>query len=59
MISALRGEITVCVLGVAMLFIGALAPGEWGRAFTGGGLVFTVAGSALIIVSLLRRRLRG
>ncbi len=42
-----------------MLFIGALAPGEWSRAFTGGGFVFTVAGSALIIVSLLRRRLRG
>ena len=57
MINGLRGELAVLVLGAAMWVTGAFAPGEWGRAFTGGGLVFTVSGLALIAVSLIRRGL--
>jgi hypothetical protein len=58
MINRLRGELAVLVLGAAMWVTGALAPGEWGRAFTGGGLVFTVCGVALVAVSLVRSGLR-
>ena len=58
MINDLRGELAVLVLGAAMRVTGAFAPGEWGRAFTGGGLVFTVSGLALIAVGLIRRGLQ-
>ena len=58
MINGLRGELAVLVLGAAMWVMGAFAPGEWGRAFAGGGLVFTVSGLALVAVGLLRRGLR-
>ena len=57
MVNGLRGELAVLVLGAAMWVTGAFTPGEWGRAFTGGGLVFTVSGLALIAVSLIRRGL--
>jgi hypothetical protein len=58
MINGLRGELAVLVLGAAMWVTGAFAPGEWGRAFTGGGLVFTVSDLALLAVGLIRRGLR-
>ena len=58
MINRLRGELAVLALGAAMWVIGVFAPGEWGRAFTGGGIVFTVSGLALIAVGLIRRRMR-
>ena len=58
MTKGLRGELAVLVLGAAMWVTGAIAPGEWGRAFTGGGLVFTVSGLALVAVSLIRGRMR-
>jgi predicted phage tail protein len=51
----LRGELAVLTLGAAMWVLGVFAPGEWGRAFTGGGIVFTVIGLALTAVSLIRR----
>ena len=53
MINRLRGELAVLALGAAMWVIGVFAPGEWGRAFTGGGIVFTVSGLALIAVGLI------
>lgn len=58
MISDLRGEIAVLAFGAAMWVVGALAAGEWGRAFTGGGIVFTVSGLALVAVGLVRRGLQ-
>ena len=58
MINDLRGELAVLVLGACMWVTGAFAPGEWGRAFIGGGLVFTVCGLALVAVGLMRRGLR-
>jgi hypothetical protein len=59
MTNGLRGELAVLVLGAAMWVTGAFAAGEWGRALTGGGLVFTVSGLALIAVGLVRRRMQG
>jgi len=58
MISSLRGELAVLVIGVTMWVTGILAPGEWGRAFTGGGLVFTAIGVALTAIGLARARVR-
>ena len=41
-----------------MWALGAVAPGEWGNAFTGGGIVFTLSGLALIAVGLIRKGVR-
>ena len=54
----LRGELVVLALGAAMWVLGLLAPGEWGNAFTGGGIVFTVSGLGLIAVGLIRKGVR-
>ena len=56
--SDLRGELTVFALGAAMWAFGTLAPGEWGNAFTGGGIVFTFSGLALIALGLMRKEVR-
>jgi hypothetical protein len=58
MIGDLRGELTVLALGATMWVLGAVAPGEWGNAFTGGGIVFTLSGLALIAVGLIRKGVR-
>ncbi len=58
MVHDLRAELTVLALGAAMWTLGALAPGEWGNAFTGGGIIFTLSGLALIVVGLIRKGVR-
>ena len=58
MVSDLRGELTVFALGTAMWALGTLAPGEWGNAFTGGGIVFTLSGLSLIALGLMRKKVR-
>ncbi|CUR54980.1 hypothetical protein NOCA2220171 [metagenome] len=58
MASDARGELTVIALGLVLWVGGAFTSGEMQRALTGGGMVYTAIGAALLVVALFRRRWR-
>jgi hypothetical protein len=58
MVSDARGELAVLAVGVLLWVSGIFADGEMGRALSGGGMVFTVIGSVLVALAVVRRQRR-
>jgi hypothetical protein len=57
MVSSARGELAVLALGVLLWVGGTFAVGEMARALSGGGMVFSAIGFALVAVAIIRRQL--
>jgi hypothetical protein len=57
-VSDARGELVLLALGVLLWVGGTATTGEMGRALSGGGMVFTAIGAALVAYAFIRRQWR-